>query len=313
VRCQLITDFSPYNRMKAEPRRRSYSHPGESFGLGEFPGAEGLGLHWVGDLILECTVRAEQAEGQFVMALVKAGTFFRCEIDLATGKATLSIDGLDQFHPSAATRCRGPGEHRVRFANVDQRLLLWIDGSPVWFDSTTSYWPMEDSRPQAADLQPARIGSRHAALRVSHLRLFRDIYYIAQRGAGSSPMSDYDTSAGEFPYLYGSEDIEEKFAEFFSTPAAWDVFKQRRQVEFPLSENQFLVLGDNSAESMDSRLWEQRGPQYFVDRDLLIGKALFIYWPHSHDVIPGTQGLLGMRNGVWFPFFPNFGRMGPVR
>jgi signal peptidase I len=36
-----------------------------------------------------------------------------------------------------------------------------------------------------------------------------------------------------------------------------------------------------------------------VHRDLLIGKALFIYWPHSWD---------------WpVPLFPNFARMGFVR
>jgi len=38
-------------------------------------------------------------------------------------------------------------------------------------------------------------------------------------------------------------------------------------------ENQYFVLGDNSASSRDSRYWG------FVDKNLLIGKALVIYWP----------------------------------
>jgi len=42
-----------------------------------------------------------------------------------------------------------------------------------------------------------------------------------------------------------------------------------------------------------------------VPRDLLIGKALFIYWPHSWNRIPYVN--------IPFPFFPNFGRMGLVR
>jgi len=315
VRAQLITDFAQYNTEGIEQRRRSTSRSDDAVGLGKSPGLDKLGLHWVGDLILECSVRAEQASGQLLLTLVKAGSLFRCEIDLASGQATLSIDGLNEFHAIAATRCRGPGEHNVRFANVDQRLLLWIDGSPVSFDAPTSYWPLDDSRPQPDDLEPARIGSRLAPLRVSHIRLFRDIYYIAQRGAGTTPMCDYDLSAVELFSSYGLEDAEEKVAEFFSNPAAWDVFRHRRQAEFPLAENQFLMLGDNSAESMDSRLWEQRGPQYqyYVDRDLLIGKALFIYWPHSWDAVPGTEGASWFPNGVWFPFFPNFGRMGAVR
>ena len=43
----------------------------------------------------------------------------------------------------------------------------------------------------------------------------------------------------------------------------------------------------------------------YVDRKLLIGKALFIYWPASYGKLPGTN--------VPFPFFPNFSSMGFVR
>jgi len=313
VRGQLITDFAQYNTEGIEPRRRTVSRSDDARELGKNPGPDKLGLHWVGDLILECTVHADKAGGHFLLTLVKAGSFFRCEIDLASGQAALSVDGLDRFHATAATKCRGPGTHNVRFANVDQRLTLWIDGSPVSFDAPTSYWPLNDSRPEVDDLEPARIGSRHAAVRVSHVKLFRDIYYIAQRGSGSTPMCDYDLSSVESLNAYGAENAEERMAAFFSDPAEWDVFRQRREVEFHLSANQFLMLGDNSAESMDSRLWEQRGPQYYVDRDLLIGKAMVIYWPHSWDAIPGTAGTSWFPNGVWFPMFPNFARMGAVR
>jgi hypothetical protein len=43
------------------------------------------------------------------------------------------------------------------------------------------------------------------------------------------------------------------------------------------------VLGDNSAWSKDGRLW---GDNYWVPRELLIGKALFTYWP------PGSMKIL---------------------
>jgi hypothetical protein len=39
---------------------------------------------------------------------------------------------------------------------------------------------------------------------------------------------------------------------------------------------------------------------------LLIGKALFIYWPHSWDRLPYF-------NSIPCPYFPNFTRMGLVR
>ena len=46
-------------------------------------------------------------------------------------------------------------------------------------------------------------------------------------------------------------------------------------------KDQFFVLGDNSGQSSDGRLWIG---QYWVERELLIGKALFIYWPHGWKI-----------------------------
>ncbi|MCC9606981.1 S26 family signal peptidase [Blastopirellula sp. JC732] len=67
----------------------------------------------------------------------------------------------------------------------------------------------------------------------------------------------------------------------------------RALVSFTMEEEQYFPLGDNSAASLDGRLWPI-GEQY-VPGDLLIGKALFVYWPHStHKPIP---------------YFPNFRRM----
>ena len=91
-----------------------------------------------------------------------------------------------------------------------------------------------------------------------------------------------------FPFLgvYGSEDQEEKLIEFLSNPDGWDVFNHRRQVEFHLAKDQFLALGDNSAESSDSRLWEPRSPQYYVSRDLLIGRA---FASRGWEMEPGDE------------------------
>jgi signal peptidase I len=71
-----------------------------------------------------------------------------------------------------------------------------------------------------------------------------------------------------------------------------------------------LVLGDNSPESKDCRLWMMGdarsgvpgGP--YLDRRLLIGKAVCVFWPHSWGSIPGLPML---------PGWPNFGDMRLVR
>lgn len=56
-----------------------------------------------------------------------------------------------------------------------------------------------------------------------------------------------------------------------------------------LRENEYFMLGDNTAASKDSRLWDQWGPHMeargedyqlgTVPGDQLIGKAFFVYWP----------------------------------
>jgi signal peptidase I len=95
------------------------------------------------------------------------------------------------------------------------------------------------------------------------------------------------------------------------TPSLWERYRERKSVEFPLGDDQFFVMGDNSPESSDARLWlsgDQAGGRpggAYLERRLLIGKALCVYWPHSWNRIPGTP--------IPFPLFPNLEDMRLVR
>jgi signal peptidase I len=290
---QLITDFCAYNTGIYRLRE-----------AGREPAL--IGQHWVGDLMIESQLDVNSADGQVHFDLVKGGKHFGCELDCANGTARLSIEGQDDFHPTASTAVRGKGSHRVIFGNVDRQLMLWIDGTPVVFEGPTTYDPLDDEIPQATsadplDLAPAGIGASSASLAVSHLRLWRDLYYIAAQ-QGQVSISDYGRSG----MLAGSD--YESLVKFFSTPSMWrpagrpSPFEERQEAIFSLAADQFFPLGDNSPASKDARLWEV---EPYVDRDLLVGKALLIFWPHSFDVLPGTS--------VPFPFFPNFARMGFIR
>jgi signal peptidase I len=89
----------------------------------------------------------------------------------------------------------------------------------------------------------------------------------------------------------------------------WPRFAERQKADFKLNHEQLFVMGDNSAESSDARLWAGNaggrpgGP--YLERRLLIGKALCVYWPHSWNQIPGTP--------IPFPLFPNVADMRLVR
>jgi signal peptidase I len=274
-----------------------------------------MGLHWVGDLVLEANVEVENAQGELILELVKGGRHFQCRVELANGKATLRISGLEGFQPTAQTAVQGPGSYRLMLANVDQQLVLWVNGRAVSFEgpgivagseggAVAYQLPDPNWQPQLDDLEPARIGARGAKLKVDRLRIYRDLYYIAVGGQGEyygGPLSDFDSSNS--PFRNYPPVREADVAQAFSDPSRWEAFGRSRAADFPLKADQFFMLGDNSAESKDSRLWGNN--ERFVSRELLIGKALVIYWPHSLDSIPGTK--------FPFPFFPNFSRMGLVR
>lgn len=289
-RPQLITDFVAYNTSVPEGEHG--------------PGPQQIGLHWVGDLMLETEVDVRNAEGKLHFVLVGGGRKFGATVDLTSGQAQLSISGLDEYQPKAQTLLRS-GRHHVTFANFDRQLVLWIDGSPITFDTPTTYEPLDNDRPQSTiddpgDLAPVRVGSEGASVRVNHLRVKRDIYYIAT--SGGLWVSDMDLASASLAGLN-----YDRLLEFWTTPALWDqkrgnLFDARREALFPLEADQFFVLGDNSPLSQDARLWS--GERY-VSRELLVGKALFIFWPHSFDKLPGTN--------IPFPFFPNFARMRFIR
>ena len=236
------------------------------------PEADALGNFWVGDLALRCTVDIESSSGELIFELRKGGRQFLCRLKAATGQASLSVSGqgMESFRPTATTSVRGPGRHEILFSNCDDELRLWVDGRVVLFDASTAYDDLGNTLPHPTDLSPVGVASQGAKVRLSHLAIFRDIYYTANPSGG------------------GDERLRNRTEQY---------------LDYTLKADQFFALGDNSARSKDGRAW---GPDnYWVPRELLIGKALFIYWPHSWNKIPYVN--------VPFPFFPNFSRMGLVR
>jgi signal peptidase I len=271
VPAQLITDFYAYNTNMSRDRAR--------FGMED----DVMGTHLVGDLAVDCRVEIQGSEGEAVLQLVEGGIVFECRIDVATGTASFQIPGGAKESAQAQSSLRGPGKYRLRFANVDDQLLLWVNGKVASFDG--QYAPLGNIVPTENDLTPARLGTKGLAARFDELRILRDVYYIA-----------------------GASDAR-RGPEFFADPERWPEIGIEPGATFTLPAGRFMVCGDNSPRSFDSRMWNARddegGIEYYVKRELLVGKAVYIYWPHALDHLPGTD--------VWFPFFPNFARMGFVR
>lgn len=303
VEPQLVTDFTAYNAGKSWGKVYLYPSAPDPY-----PTSEEMGWHWVGDLLVECELEVRSDKGQVTLELVEGRMAdtgdtarFQCVLDIATGEAKLQIPGLDSFSATAKNAVQGPGTYELKFANFDDQLFLWVNGDLVSFEGETAYPPLKNQRPYREDLKPVGIATLGADVKVSDLRIFRDIYYSSASAAGGSLHGGntlIDFAMGQDPYSRIPPRMSgDVLAEFYRSPQYWDAFDHLVSATFELEEEQFFVLGDNSARSKDGRLW--RVDQHYVERDMLIGKALFIYWPHS------------LNKPV--PFTPNFKRMKFVR
>lgn len=295
---QLITDYYEYN----DSVPAQYSGP--------------AGWNWVGDLAFEAFVEILSDGGELLFDIVEGGIHHRCRIDVSTGQATLSIDdGKIPFRNSSGqefqsttgkTKLQGKGSYQLRYANVDDQLFLWVNGTAVSFDGPSTFDSPQNLKPQwseqePGDAAPLRIGARQAEVRVNRLRVLRDVYYIAVKAA--------DEIGGALDYDGVFQDNVNEIYNVATNPRTWattGMFDSRREVTFALDQDQFFPMGDNSPQSKDGRLWSNvthRGlePPPYVAREMLIGKAVFIYWPHSWN-LPKIPFMI-----------PNFQRIGRIR
>ncbi|MDZ4688146.1 MAG: signal peptidase I [Planctomycetaceae bacterium] len=316
-RPQLITDYYAYNTFDLHGNDKD--------------------LFWVGDLTISGVVQVDAPKSDdaaIVLELVEGVRRYRCTIALKTGEATLTRtddlnpDGPDIELTKATTPVRGAGKYRFQFANVDDRLCLWINSSLIPFGDAAIFPAAVIPDPQVADLSPVGLAVRHATATFSDLVLKRDIYYRAER-------VDND-DRGPLPNrLSDGEGVHEimghQLREVLSDPTEYArlyKLKASQPIDFAaLQDDEFFVMGDNSPQSQDSRLWaNRRGAvnRHAVPRNAMVGKAFLIYWPHGipflndgqgypivwHSVPknPGGQPIVENYPAYTAPFYPQFMR-----
>jgi signal peptidase I len=239
---QLITTFMGYNSFSGV---NGHNAPAEN---------------WASDLIAECEVKIDKGQGAFLLELSRGPDRFQARFDLADGECTLSRlhEGREpQVLDHAPSRLKQRGTHQVRFANVDDRLVVWVDDHLVFGDGVA--YDMGALRHTLAptaenDLKrPVSVGSEGAAVLVSKLKVFRDTYYTTQRNEAPNN-ADVEALRVDDPLT---------FKEVENAPVS----------TYYVQPDHFLCLGDNSAESSDGRSWG------LVPKRLLLGRALLVYYP----------------------------------
>ncbi len=319
-RPQLISDFCGYNSYTGGRQGELYRD-----------------VYWVGDLTVAFQVELSDVgeSGELVIELNEAARRYRCRINVVTGKATLATlvehnrdADEESVIASADTSLKGTGTFKVRFANVDNRLCLWVDRKLIDFGSRAEYEIPRTANPspQEEDLIPVGIAAHGISASVSHLALERDIYYRSEHVIRAD---DYQPN----PDLQSESSSEMSLRRSLSDPDEWYQLYSENMAEaqLPLGEDEFLMLGDNSPRSRDSRLWpnmRRAVHRQAVPRSLLVGKAFFIYWPHGIPFLNDGEGYtVGYHQAnphhgdteqtrypkTRIPFYPNFGRMHRIR
>jgi signal peptidase I len=236
---QLITDFMGYNT--------------------DLPGRGGrTGVNWASDLIVECQVKAEKAEGKFVAEVSRGADRFQAEFNAADGTCTLYrlTDGKgSEVLGTAATKFKGAGTYDLRFANVDDRLTVWVNEELPFKHGVT--YDMKEFSPAPTshnDLdRPASLGASGGRFTVRHLKLHRDTYYTAGRNVGEPDVDGLDPK----------------------DPTTWDKVKVTPYTTYYVQPKHYLCMGDNSPKSADSRSWG------LVPARLMLGRAVLVYFPFT--------------------------------
>ena len=335
-RPRLITDFCGYNAYeggRASGRDRDY--------------------YWVGDLTLDCRVTIGEVRDQarLVLELVEGRRRFRAVLGLAGGtvRVTSRIDlNRGEDEEELLGQAQGirldTGPHDFRFANVDDRLCLWVDDNLVELGSRVVYRrdATEFPGPGFDDLSPVGIAATGAELTVDRLVLHRDIYYRSEKVRDPNTRQANPSSRNEStdePELLASVDDPGTWQELYA--------KTFREAVFQMGPDEFLMLGDNSPKSKDGRLWGNTRAaehRHAVPRSALVGKAFYIYWPHGVPFMNDGRGFPDDGNSIlhkipvmnrWFfhaepsveagrtkltdypnvriPFYPQFSRMRRIR
>lgn len=266
---QNISDYLAYDQ--PNPSRR----PGEGFpNFFETP---------VSDLDLRATYQRTSGSGALELRLTKRADTFIARLTPTSATLLREVNGKRTQIGSPTSISSGSRPVRVELSNADYRVTLRIDDRIVAQTTAAEYAPnipellneyhQETHPPQyPADrfkppIPTIQIAGDSLHCTVSHLSLWRDVYYYNYNG--TSQQDSIRTATPDHPAVLGPD--------------------------------QYFVCGDNSLVSLDARYWPT--PIHLPDENLnvpagrvpgrfMLGKAFSVYWPAGFRPIAGGPNLI---------------------
>ncbi|MBI1337810.1 MAG: signal peptidase I [Phycisphaera sp.] len=266
--------FHVYNQLKGKEL-----DPVEDVRLSTYvePLSDGL------DFSLQTTTRLDDPTGKpwrLVARIDPTGRASLSQVPVLDAGSPKKIGPDAQVNPFKVDQTR-----HVELWYVDQEASLWVDGERVLRQRFDLDFERIRNRSLPANVPQVGI-TVSASARLHHVDLDRDLYYT-QVLAGRQARGALVKANGRI----------------FGEPVS-------------IRPDQFFCLGDNSPASSDGRAWSEIDPWVekhmadtdpsdplaaqagVVPRDLMMGKAFFVYWPAAWRLSPRQ-----------FAFIPNFADM----
>jgi len=211
-----LTGLSPQADYQTALRSlRDASHLSPVGDLCAYNSPNAAGTYFVPDLMVCCHVEYRGGEGGLRLVIDSGRGEYSAEFDFSEKRVSIRKEGDQQpLRSQAFPRDAFQRGARIEFSVFDREALLAINDElamePVKF--------REDSPHVSLPRSPVRIEARNSAVRITELRLYRDVYYTP------------------------------------ANPAMKDqVFELRNDPGL----RQYFFLGDNSPVSIDSRFWKE--------------------------------------------------------
>jgi signal peptidase I len=273
-----ITDWGSYNMLRPQPPVRRYAVSDVRF-------CTAIDAKTPGSLVAEYTLTTRRRLMKFIIGDGKATLRIEAQPEDPRDPVTVLAETSVPFTPPAAGR-----PFAIECWHVDQRLSLWVnDAEIVQLDDAfasledrlrSSFFgrTVEDFVAQPVFQQPTppqlSFTTKGSALELHRVRVDRDLYYRPET-LNASELAQ--------PPQNGAAIVGPAFGTDFRNPVQ-------------LKADQFMMCGDNSAFSRDSRLWGRPSPlvteifgesdPFIVPRELLLGKAWSVYFPAP---VPPTE------------------------
>lgn len=225
-----------------------------------------FGTEWVGDLAVDATVEVEEARGELCSISSRPESIARPSISRTARSHSAPLTGALVIRSTSrlvvrqTSVCLEPMKSGSLTSTIN--CSWWVDGELVDLGDATYDpdkllpgdgkgmipWASEHSAEDQGDLSPVGIGRRTPSSRSRGSPCFAATSITSPRNTPTTRNTSPTTTRRRTDW-----------ETLFSTPDYWNVFAGRRKHEFNVEEGQLFVMGDNSPESKDCRLWMMPG------------------------------------------------------